>query len=285
VPAQRRRTLITVLAVACGLALGIGATVAFTRDGGDRQLAEPGEVDDLNEPEPADAPPGADAPDPRSAVEGFLDAEIAGDFATSFGYLSAATRAGFGSPARWIASHADLVPPVESYEIEEVGEPDARQARAEVLALVSSTPSLDQVVGLVPARSRVRWVTAGSAGSWGVDLGASTFEPLYPPDDQAPGAVRAWADALQSCGEAPTWEGSLVGSPALADPLCGSTGEIQVGGAERPDDVEVAPLLTAFGPEAAEWARVVPVSAPVALKAVVAPVGEQWLVIGVLPPN
>lgn len=285
-PPLRRRTWITLLAVVGGLALGVGLTLALTR-GGDAgtPLADAGEPDDLNAPEVLDAPPGADAPNPRPAVEGFLDAEIARDFTTSFGFLSAGARAEYASPARWIANHADVLPPIVSYEIEGIEGGGDGQSRAEVVALVTAIPSLDQVVGLVPERLRVRWVTFATDGSWGVDLAASSFEPLYPPVEEAAPAVQKWAEATQACAEAPTWEGNLIGSPALAESLCGADGEVRVDGADPPDDVEVAPLLAAFGPEAGEWARVVPVRAPVALKVVVAPIGQQWLVIGVLPPD
>ncbi|CAN5187715.1 hypothetical protein BH24ACT1_BH24ACT1_13310 [soil metagenome] len=274
-----------ILAVACGLALGIGVTVALSRDSGDddRQLADLEEPSALNEADQGPAPPGADASDPRVAVESFLDAEVRRDFTVSFGFLSAATRARYGSPERWIASHADVLPPVRGYEIEEVVGRTDDGGQAEVAALVTFEPSLDQVVGLVPERSRVTWVTAADGESWGVDLDTSTFEPLYPPQEEASGAVREWAEAHQGCGPAPSWDGNLVGSPALAEGLCGADGEVQVGDATPLAQVEAGPVLNAFGPEAADWARVVPVIAPLALRAVVAPIGQQWLVIGVLP--
>ena len=140
-----------------------------------------------------------------------------------------------------------------------------------------------QVVGLVPERSRVGWVTASDGGSWGVDLGTSSFEPLYPSDDAAPAAVRAWAEAHQACGPAPSWDGNLVGSPALAESLCGAEGAVEVGDPAPLAEVDASPVLAAFGPGASDWARVVPVTAPSELRAVVAPIGQQWLVIGVLP--
>lgn len=271
-----------ILAVACGLALGIGLTVALTRDSDDPQLAEIDQPTALSETDQGPVPPGADATDPRAAVEGFLEAEIELDFTSSFGFLSAATRAEYGSPERWVAAHADVLPPVRAYEIEEVEDPDGG-GQAEVAALVTFEPSLDQVVGLVPERSQVRWVTASDGGSWGVDLGTSSFEPLYPSDDAAPAAVRAWAEAHQACGPAPSWDGNLVGSPALADSLCGAEGAVEVGDPAPLAEVDASPVLAAFGPGASDWARVVPVTAPSELRAVVAPIGQQWLVIGVLP--
>jgi hypothetical protein len=47
-------------------------------------------------------------------------------------------------------------------------------------------------------------------------------------------------------------------------------------------EFESGPFVTAFGPETGSWARVVPVTAPVSLRAVVAPIGDEWVVVGVL---
>lgn len=282
-PPRRSRPWLVIVAAACGLALGIGVTVALTGDDDGQRPADIEEPSALSETERGPVPPGAEAPGPRAAVEGFLDAEIAQDFTTSFGFLSGAARADYGSPERWVAAHADVLPPVRGYEIEQVEEPGDTGERAEVVAMVTFEPSLDQVVGLVPERSRVTWATAGDGGSWGVDIGASTFEPLYPPEDAAPGAVQEWARAHQGCGPAPSWGGNLVGSPALAEGLCGTEGAVEVGAPAPVAEVDAGPVLAAFGPEAADWARVVPVTAPVELRAVVAPLGQQWLVVGVLP--
>lgn len=272
----RSRPVVVIIAVVCGLTLGIGATVVLT-GGSDEGLpaAAPLESTDPTDPDPADAPPGASAPTPEAAVEGFLDAEIAGDFEASFGYLSAAARTRFGSPAGWIANHADLLAPVEGYEVEEVDED-------RVVALVEFEPGLDQIQGLVAARMRVTWATAENGGSWGVDLATSTREPLHPSDDSAPAAVQTWAEGHQDCGMPRTWEGNLQGSPALAERLCDTEGEVEVGPPLPLDAVDAAPFLAAFGPEVGQWARVVAVTEPVELRAVVAPIGQEWLVIGVL---
>ncbi len=283
-PLLRRHPWVAILAAFCGLALGIGVTVAISRNSNsdDRQLADIEEPTELSEADLGPAPPGAGAGDPRTAVEGFLDAEVALDFPSSFGFLGAASRIEFASPQGWVAAHADVLPPVRAYEIEAVEEPDDGD-EAEVVALVTFEPGLNQVVGLVPERARVTWVTVADDETWGIDLATSTFEPLYPSEDSAPGAVREWAEAHQGCGPAPSWDGNLVGSPALADGLCGVEGAVEVGDPTTLAEVDAGPVLSAFGPEAADWARVVPVTGPVELRAVVAPIGQQWMVVGVLP--
>ncbi len=276
-----KRTLAVVLAGVVGLTLGIGVTVALTRSGDGDSSATPPASTVPSVPTTAalaaPPPPGTPASSPRAAVEGFLAAEIDADLEASFGYLSAQARAGFGSPAAWTARHADLLAPVRAYQVEEVDE-------TEVVALVTFEPGLDEVMGLVAERTRVTWATSESEGSWGVDLESSTLEPLHPPDDSAPTAVASWAAAHQACEPEPrTWDGNLRGSPALAEQLCGTGGAVEVGPALPLGAVDAAPFLAAFGPEASAWARVVAVVAPVPLRAVVAPIGQEWLVIGVLP--
>ncbi|CAN5812782.1 hypothetical protein BH23ACT1_BH23ACT1_02340 [soil metagenome] len=275
---SRSRPAVVVLAVVCGLALGIGITVVLTGSDDEAPTAGPLEVTDPSTTQPSDpeAPPGASASSPQAAVEGFLGAEVAEDFEASFGFLSAAARTEFGSPSGWIASHADLVPPIEGYEVEEVDDD-------EVVTLVRFVPSLDQIQGLVAERVRVTWATSDDGGSWGVDLLESMQEPLYPSDESAPAAVRAWAEGHQDCGTPRTWEGNLQGSPALAERLCGVAGEVEVGPPLPLGPVDAGPFLAAFGPAVGGWARIVAVTAPVELRAVVAPIGQEWLVIGVLP--
>jgi hypothetical protein len=276
-PGRRTRPFVVILAVACGLALGIGATVALTGDD-ETPAAAPPEVTDLTAPEPDDqeAPPGASATSPQAAVEGFLGAEAAEDFEASFGFLSADARSEFGSPAGWVANHADRVPPVVGFEVEEVDDD-------EVVTLVRFEPGLDQIQGLVAERVRVTWATSDEGGSWGVDLVSSTQEPLHPSDDSAPAAVRAWAEGHQDCGTPRTWDGNLQGSPPLAERLCGQEGPVEVGPPLPLGTLDAGPFLAAFGPGVGEWARVVAVTAPVELRAVMAPIGQEWLVIGVLP--
>jgi hypothetical protein len=50
-----------------------------------------------------------------------------------------------------------------------------------------------------------------------------------------------------------------------------------------PETAQDQPFLAAFGSAVHDWARVVRLDAPVRMDVVVAPVGERWLVVGVLP--
>lgn len=269
----------TALVVGVAFALGVGATAALASRGGE---SGGGGTESPAPPVASAEPIAADVPartvraaSPEEAVRGFLTAEQAGDYAASFDFLSDADRGLFGSAAGWVASHADYVPPVEGFEIEGA-------EGASVVATVRYTPSLDAVIGLVPAAARVTWAVADGE-AFGVDLEATTAEAQLPSDERAPAAVLAWAEQRQSCGE-PTgeWRGDLLGVPAIADELCDSSGEPTVGAPEFLGPAEGAPFSAAFGDEVSSWARVVTVDGPVPLRAVVAPLDDDWVVIGVL---
>ena len=293
-PAPARRRVPTVVLVLLGLVAGVAgaALLPGLLDGdddapasqGDRTVAD-GTIDEPADIGPADAdvPPGAGAATPDAAVTGFLDAEIARDLATSFGFLSEEDRVAYGSPAGWEAGHADAVPPVLGYELEPV--PPATGPEATAVTTVSLEPGLDQVVGLTPGRAEVTWdVRQGSDGTWGVSLGdGTTFEPLHPSDEGAGPAAQEWVDARQRCTAPPNEFAGMVGRRPLADALCDVDGELSLGETGPLGDIDATTFSTAFGPESAEAARLVRISGAVELGAVLAPIGDEWTVIGVVP--
>lgn len=290
-PRGDRRRVPTALLVLLGLVAGIVGAVVVPRlldDRGDTATEAPtpgtGAVDrpSVTTPADPDIPAGARAESPEAAVRGFLDAEVAKDFETSFGFLSAADRAAHGSPAGWVAAHADAIPPVLGYELEPVT-PGLGEASA--VAMVRFEPGLDQVVGLTPGRARVTWdVRQDADGTWGVSLGESTtFEPLYPSADEAGPAARRWADARRACDTPENEYATLVGTRGLAEALCGASGDVSTGEPAPLGDIEAARFATAFGPETAVAARVVRLRGAVELGAVLAPIGDVWTVIGVVP--
>lgn len=278
-----------------GLLVGVAAAVLVPRllGAGDdpdpisvtqptRVLSDDEVVDSPDDllPDDVPLPPGSGAATAEAAVTGFLDAEVAGDFETSFGFLSAEERTIYGTPAGWVAAHADVVPPVTGYDIAEASEgPDGTT----VSGSVSFTPGLDQVVGLVPAEARVTWlVTLGPDDAWGVSFEGSTFEPLRPGDDGVAPAAQRWVDARQGC-ELPSNEFSgRIGSGLLAESLC-EADDVEVGGPEALDDATDTEIATAFGPETTDAARLVRVTGDTELGIVLVPIGEQWTVIGVVP--
>jgi hypothetical protein len=223
--------------------------------------------------EPADSP----AATPTDAVDAFLRAEQQGEFATSYGLLVATDRMTHRSRAGWTAAHAQL-PVVRGYTL---GTVRAGQGRALVDSTVELRPELDPVVGLVPGTVVATWVVLAEDGGWRVDFAESTLMPQYPPADVAPAAARAWVAERAGCGDKA--RAALLGTGTLADELCDARGRPQVGAPVALEPSESSDsLLAAFGPDVFTWARVVPVSAPARVGAVLAPVGARWRVIGLV---
>ena len=282
--------------LALGLLVGIAAAVIVPRildRGSDTGAAAPPQqgrtLDDDDVvtspedllPDDVEVPPGAGAESAEAALTGFLDAEVAQDFETSFGFLSSTDRVAFGSPAGWVAGHADVLPPVLAYEPGEVSEGDGVTT---IVTMMTFEPGLDQVVGLTPGEARVAWeVLEAEDGSWGVALDTSEVEPVYPPAEGAGPAARTWVEARQGCTEPPNEREGLVGAVPLADTLCRAEGELELGEVTALDEAAATTISTAFGPETAAASRAVRVTGSVELAAVLAPVGDEWFVIGVLP--
>jgi hypothetical protein len=292
--APARRRLPTLVLVVLGLLVGVAGAVLIPSllDGDDDAPPPQADrpvvdrpVDGTADARPADddVPPGAGAATPEAAVTGFLDAEVAGDLATSFGFLSEEDRTAYGSPAGWVAGHADAVPPVLGYELQPV--PPADGAAATAVTMVTLEPGLDQVVGLTPGRAQVTWdVRQGTDGTWGVSLReGTTFEALHPSDDGARPAAQRWVDDRQRCDTPANEYGGLIGRAVLADALCDVEGEVSVGEAAPLREVDATTFSTAFGPETVEAARLVRISGAVELGAVLVPIGDEWTVIGVVP--
>ncbi len=291
--------MLAVVAVVA-LAVGIGATLLLTRsdplapstasrgelapardvtlDG--EALAAAGFVDLPAPPSDVATPPADDA---AAAVEGFLAAEANDDLETSFGFLAPETQTAFGgSPATWIAAHADVLPPVTGFlvgEVEVIGE-----ATSAVTSTVGFEPSLDEVIGLVPAQADVVWMVVETDGSFGVDIDASQFAPRFAPEDDAATAASAWVASRQDCRRDGEWGGTLLGVEGPVRELCGATGQPAVGATQPLGELEANAFTAAFGEDALTWAREVPVTAPIEFRVVVAPIGTEWRVIGALAP-
>jgi hypothetical protein len=224
---------------------------------------------------PSDNTPAPAAPTPRAAVETFLDLETKQDFVGSFGYLSAADRLKQRARSEWVAAHEHL-PPISGYTLLGV---DGSTSRVDL----QLRAGLDYVRGLTPAHATATFAAVPEDGGFRVAYAASAVTPVYPPEAGAVPAAQQWADARQACQHPPELAGGLLGATYLADGLCRAPGTVTVGiVAPLPDSPAIEPLLAAFGPEVGRWARVVPVSSPVQLSVITAPVGESWLVVGVL---
>jgi hypothetical protein len=225
-------------------------------------------------------PPSRALSTPGEAVGTFLALEVAQDFDGSYGVLSEPDRSSATSRAAWAAEHAAL-PAVTGYEITSVQQHDGR---ADVSVQLHLRPQLSVAAGLVPDRATASFATIAEDGGWRVAFGETTLVPHYAAEARAPSAVRDWARARQRCRNAPEYDGGLTGAPARAEALCGARGLVRTGGIRTlPETAQDQPFLAAFGTTVHDWARVVRLDAPVRMDVVVAPVGERWLVVGVLP--
>ncbi len=223
-----------------------------------------------------------DNPGPVAAVERFLTAEIAGDFEASFELLSQADQEAAGGVDGWVAEHYLVVPPIRGFRLTA---DTVEGIRAEVVAGLSLQAELDQLVGLIPGDADATWVLVEEGAEWRIAFTESRIDPVFLDDATVSSAVVDWGSALQSCLPEEEGDLALLGFPTLADRLCGSTGRVTVSGPSPLEDAaDAAPFLAAFGPEVGIWARVVEVQTPIALRVVVAPIGERWVVIGVLEP-
>ena len=278
---RRRDAVIVVVA----LLLGMGAVAGFGALTGSDDAASPvfeGDAAPLEDtPLPAgdaSVAPGTPAASPQAAVEAFLDAEAAGDFDTSYALLSEAQRATYGSAASWTNAHADFFPVVGHRIVESTD--------GSVTAEVEYRSSLDEVVGLIPARGVVDWVVVEEAGGWTVDFDASAVTPTYPDDAPAADAVAEWATVHQRCDEPDQYAGALVATADLigvVDSLCDAPGRVSAGPPRTLDEFDATPFVSAFGTDALTWARAVDLTGPVELTVVVAPVDDRWVVVGLLP--
>lgn len=228
-------------------------------------------------PLPAYSP---DNPDAVAAVEGFLAAEAQGDYAASFDFLSAVDQEQSGDRGAWVAEHLFLLPPITGFQFTSDQVVDDR---VEVMAQLELEPGLDELVGLTPGEADTTWVVVEENDEWKVAFTESSLVPLYLEDSGAPAAVKKWVEERRQCATATQWEGGLLGFAALADQLCDASGAVEVGEVTTlADAAESEAFLAAFGPEVGIWARVVPVMSPTPMRAVVAPIGAEWVVIGVL---
>jgi hypothetical protein len=224
-------------------------------------------------------PPAPGAPTPRAAVEGFLQAEVHGDSARSFDLLADPIRADLGDERSWDDAQVNL-PRYRSFTV--TGEDPGNGSSASVETRVALDPSLDPVTGLTPGQATVRWPVVRNANGWTVQLDDAQVTPILPPDDGAGAAAKAFVDEHRACDGAVT--ARLLGDPAAAVALCQATGAPQLGTVGPLTEGASEEVVAAYGADATSWGRQVTLEAPVHLRIVLAPLGDQWEVIGLGAP-
>ena len=116
---------------------------------------------------------------------------------------------------------------------------------------------------------------------------APAIEPVFPDEADAPALVKGWAEAVQECDKPiarlAQAVDELYGISTAAGELCGSSGQVKVGEVGRLESGPTsAELVAQYTDAALQWARVVPVEGPTPrFDVIVAPIGEDWRVVGV----
>jgi hypothetical protein len=191
--------------------------------------------------------------------------------------LASDDRASQRSRAGWTAAHAQL-PVVRDFSI---GSVRAATGRADVDVRLTFRPELDAVVGLVPQTADATFVALPEDGGWRVAFADSTITPEYTSPDTAPAAARTWVADRLACRARPAT--GLLSTGRLTDQLCSARGPVRVGTPEALEpSMSSDRFLAAYGPDVFSWARVVPVTSPARVGAVLAPLGPRWRVIGLV---
>lgn len=293
---SRSRTTLGVLGAVALVGVGAAAGSFLTRDGGDTipvttTIAETGERPTPVVSDPLPAPRGEARPGPgdtpQDAILGFLTAEATGDLEVAYTYLSAEERAILGSPSAYVAQHADLLGRVTGFDVTGIALDGADESSATASALIGFEPTLDVVTGLVPAKAEATVPLVRDADGWTVLFSGLAMTPVLPDESEAVDDARAYVEAAVAC-EPPVrgYSGRLQGQASLVEDLCDASGAVALGSPQLLDDpVSIQPFLASFGDEVTVWSRVVPVTGPNELRLVLAPFGDDWTVIGALPPK
>ena len=276
---QWTRTVLT-----AGLALTLGVTACGGGERSDAPRREPSRnatpvpaADGVNDAVVATTPidPQHPAVSAEAAVRAYLDAEIGGRFEESFALLSSEDRTDIGSAETWREQHS-VSPRATAYSVvSTAGQPVVTETKFE--------PRVDETVGVIAGSARINWATTEEAGGFVIDRIGTKIESHYPGEETAGAGVVAWLRQLRNDDPPVGYVGSLLGQPELADELAKEDGTFIPGTVIELDRWATPEIVTnAFGPEAANWARVVGVTGPVDFDAVVVPFGDEWVVVGVV---
>ncbi len=214
------------------------------------------------------------APSLKEAVGGVLGAMQRNDAAAAFGLLTPSSRTEYKDVADWEKRMRELSP-ITSYSLE--GSEGATQT-----AVVRHDPGLSPFIGLSAARELQTWTGERFDGGWLVGADP-VVEPQLPTDEKAVAAAKAWVEAVQACDrdKAATLQGISTLFASTTPTICNVSGPVVLGVAERlsegPESTDIVAQYTA---DALGWARVVPVTSPLSLKVILAPIGDEWKVIG-----
>lgn len=236
----------------------------------------------MGAPANASTPPAVVAPTTAAEARArFAEAVVGNDAVGAFSLLAPVDRERFVNPQRFAVELGSQAPWIAAT-------PSGGDA-----VLVTRAASLDPVLGLVTPTATVTLPVTEEGGRPTVMWSRRVIEERAAADETTlPSTVARWANARQACNasaSADETDNGLVGVVGLATAICDAKGAVTVGGSDEVmyllDLDDPAPVLDAYGSDAATWARVVPFTAPVAMNVVLAPVGDDWKVIATTHPT
>ncbi len=235
-------------------------------------------------------PAGEAAPSPEAAIEQFLRAEIDGDFATSFGLLAAEERLDVPTLADWIDAHVDF-PQYTGFELTEMsdGESDRAEETGGRVATGTATlvPTLDEFNGLFPASGELRVLVVPEDEGWRVAYNETILDPDYPSTDGAEAVARRWLEAASACEDTSDleYEFGLLGVTGFGDKLCAAEGDLSLGKLTSLGDHPIpTPVVASVSAQSLDWAKYYRIESPVEFDLVLAPLGDNWIVLAALLP-
>ncbi len=274
-----------------GIVIGVSVTVAVlvNRTRGDDGIDQSGNAPVVTLPaveagspiqsEAAAIQPTSAAPTPTDAVTRYIEAEIAANSLASYGQLSADDRAAVGYED-WEQGQ-DERPPYVSFSI--VDETDET-----VVVEAQLTPAINEVDGVIPGRAEVTFEVLSEDGGYRVSLDDTAMRPQFPDRSLAAPVAQSWLTASQGCRAderaAFEYDGSLLGTLGLVESLCGIAGTAQTPRSGEYDELtDPSILLSAFGGDASDWTQVATFTGLTGLEklqVILAPLGDQWVVVG-----
>lgn len=216
----------------------------------------------------------------QAAVEQYLRGERDGDAATSYSALSSADRARVGTVDSWRDNHNGL-PDYRTFTFVRT------TTDGHVVENVDLVPALDETNGYMPGHATATFATLVEDGGYRVDISHSTLEPVATNAAGIVPAATAWVEARRACtpgGDQPGNEtaGNLLGQPSAATALCDTTGAVTFGAPKPISGALGDAVKTAFGPDASRWAKAIDLDGPAHLTIALGPLGDDWVVVGVI---
>jgi hypothetical protein len=260
-----------------GLFVASLALLSACSDDAERGTSEAATASAPGAAQPAGGRTPADSPE--AAVTALLDAEVRSDHDASFHLLSSAALMTYPDAESWFRRRTQL-PEITGFRVTGV-EGDV------VVVTAEHDPGLDAFVGLRAATDTQRWQTVPEGDGWLVDAEPEiTFD--LPDDGPAADVAIDWASAAQACDESAALalqvEPALLGFASGIATLCGSTDAVVAAPVTniRPGPSS-ADLVAQYGDAAFTWARAVHIDVgAVGLAVLLAPIGDDWRVVGVV---